>query len=55
MEQKKTGAEVVQSDRIVVKPQVTARSGHRRSLMHLDESPETNVKDFGKLESNPML
>ena len=55
IEQKKTGGKVVQSDRMVVNPQVTARSGQRRSLTHFDESPEMNVKDFGKLESNPML
>lgn len=55
IEVKKTGAEVVHSDRIVVNPHVTARRGQRRSLTHCVDSPETKVNDLGKLASKPIL
>ena len=55
MEPKNTTGEVVHRDKRVVKVKVTARRGHRRSVMQSEDNPERKVYDFGNDESNPIL
>lgn len=55
MEAKKWAGDVVKIERIVVKMIVIASNGHLRSSTQDEDIPETNVKDFGKVESNAAL
>jgi hypothetical protein len=54
MLKKKTGAEVVNSERIVEKMAETMRSGHLRSL-HFDDVPGKKLNDRGKDDGNAIL
>jgi hypothetical protein len=54
MLKKNTPGDVVNSDNKIVNVSETKSSGQRASLA-LQVVPEWNVKDDGKLESNPML
>lgn len=55
VEVKKIEGEVAQRERRVVKKQVTARRGQRRSRTQWEGMSERKVKDLGKVEEKGML